>query len=91
MAYIITGDCILCDACIPECPEDAIIVGDPKYIIKAELCTDCGDCADKNAHGQPAKSCRYLCYRLAEVIGHRGGDNAHRGEHARHYKVGEET
>ncbi len=46
MAYIITSDCILCDACLPECPEVAIKVGDPVYIINPNLCTDCGDCAE---------------------------------------------
>jgi len=46
LAYIITNDCIMCDACLPECPEDAITVGDPVYIIHAAKCTDCGDCAE---------------------------------------------
>lgn len=46
MAYKITDDCILCDACVPECPEDAITAGDPKYIIDPIKCTDCGDCAE---------------------------------------------
>lgn len=46
MAYIITDDCILCDACLPECPEDAITAGDPLYIINQAKCTDCGDCAE---------------------------------------------
>ncbi|MCD6161358.1 MAG: 4Fe-4S binding protein [candidate division Zixibacteria bacterium] len=46
MAYIINDECILCDVCISECPENAIIIGDPKYVIIAELCTDCGNCAE---------------------------------------------
>ncbi len=46
MAYKITDDCILCDACLPECPEDAITAGDPRYIIDPIKCTDCGDCAE---------------------------------------------
>ncbi len=46
MAYIINGECIMCDACVPECPENAIIAGDPLYIIDADLCNDCGDCAE---------------------------------------------
>ncbi len=46
MAYIITDDCIMCDACLPECPEDAITASDPKYIIDPKKCTDCGDCAE---------------------------------------------
>lgn len=46
MPYIITNDCIMCDACLPECPENAITAGDPVYIIHQQLCTDCGDCAE---------------------------------------------
>lgn len=46
MPYIITNDCIMCDACLPECPEDAITAGDPVYIIDQFKCTDCGDCAE---------------------------------------------
>ncbi len=46
MAYEITDDCILCDACVPECPEDAITAGDPKYIIDPNKCNDCGNCAE---------------------------------------------
>jgi len=46
LAYIITNDCIMCDACLPECPEDAIAAGDPVYIIDRFKCTDCGDCAE---------------------------------------------
>jgi len=36
----------MCDACLPECPEDAITADDPKYIIDLQKCTDCGDCAE---------------------------------------------
>jgi ferredoxin len=46
LSYIITNDCIMCDACLPECPEGAISAGDPIYKIHAQLCTDCGDCAE---------------------------------------------
>lgn len=46
MAYTITDDCSMCDACRPECPENAISEGDPKYIIDPALCTDCGSCAE---------------------------------------------
>ena len=46
MAYKITDDCIMCDACLPECPENAITAGDPKYVIDINKCTDCGDCAE---------------------------------------------
>jgi ferredoxin len=46
LAYYINEECIMCDACLPECPEDAITAGDPLYIIHPGKCTDCGDCAE---------------------------------------------
>lgn len=41
MAYMITEDCILCDACVPECPNEAISPGDEIYAIDALKCTEC--------------------------------------------------
>ena len=41
MAYMITDECIACDACLPECPNDAISEGDPIYVINPDLCTEC--------------------------------------------------
>jgi ferredoxin len=41
MAYLINDECIACDACPPECPNDAISEGDPLYIIDPNLCTEC--------------------------------------------------
>ncbi len=41
MALYITEDCIACDACLPECPNDAISEGDPIYTIDPDLCTEC--------------------------------------------------
>ena len=41
MAILINDECILCDACVPECPNDAITEGDPLYIIDPDLCTEC--------------------------------------------------
>jgi ferredoxin len=41
MALIITEECIACDVCVPECPNDAISEGDPIYIIDPNLCTEC--------------------------------------------------
>ena len=46
MAYYISDECIMCDLCVAECPENAISAGDPIYSINPELCNDCGDCAD---------------------------------------------
>jgi len=41
MALIITDDCINCDVCEPECPNDAISAGEEIYIINPDLCTEC--------------------------------------------------
>jgi len=41
MALIITEECINCGACEPECPNQAIIVGDEIYEINFERCTEC--------------------------------------------------
>lgn len=41
MALIINEECIACDACLPECPNDAISEGDPIYIIDPNLCSEC--------------------------------------------------
>jgi ferredoxin len=41
MALLINEECILCDACVPECPNEAISEGDPLYIIDPDLCTEC--------------------------------------------------
>lgn len=41
MALMITDECISCDACLPECPNEAITAGDSIYIIDPNLCTEC--------------------------------------------------
>jgi len=41
MSFIITEECIACDACVSECPNDAISAGDPLYIIDPDKCTEC--------------------------------------------------
>ncbi|KAA3630454.1 MAG: ferredoxin [Proteobacteria bacterium] len=41
MAMIITDECINCDVCEPECPNDAISQGDSIYVINPDLCTEC--------------------------------------------------
>ena len=41
MATMITGECINCGACEPECPREAILEGDPYYVINADKCTEC--------------------------------------------------
>jgi ferredoxin len=41
MAFKITEECINCGACEPECPNQAISVGDEIYIINPDKCTEC--------------------------------------------------
>ncbi|WP_026221047.1 YfhL family 4Fe-4S dicluster ferredoxin [Thiofilum flexile] len=41
MALIITDECINCDVCEPECPNDAISPGDEIYVIDPDRCTEC--------------------------------------------------
>ena len=41
MALMITDECINCDVCVPECPNDAIAPGDEIYIINPDRCTEC--------------------------------------------------
>ena len=41
MALMITDECINCDVCEPECPNEAISPGDDIYEIDPDLCTEC--------------------------------------------------
>lgn len=41
MALLINEDCINCDVCEPECPNDAIAAGEDVFIIDPERCTEC--------------------------------------------------
>ena len=41
MSLIITDDCINCDVCEPECPNNAISQGIEIYEINPNLCTEC--------------------------------------------------
>lgn len=41
MALRITDECINCDVCEPECPNDAIYLGLEIYEIDHSLCTEC--------------------------------------------------
>jgi len=41
MALIITDECINCDVCEPECPNDAISLGPEHYDIEPTRCTEC--------------------------------------------------
>ncbi len=41
MSLLITDECINCDVCEPECPNNAISQGDEIYEIDPNLCTEC--------------------------------------------------
>ena len=41
MALIITDECINCDVCEPECPNEAISAGEEIYEIDPSKCTEC--------------------------------------------------
>jgi ferredoxin len=47
MALMITDECINCDVCEPECPNDAIYQGQEIYEINPDLCTECVGHYDK--------------------------------------------
>ncbi|CAA2931349.1 YfhL family 4Fe-4S dicluster ferredoxin [Arsenophonus endosymbiont of Bemisia tabaci] len=41
MSLLITQRCINCDMCEPECPNEAISMGEEFYQINPNLCTEC--------------------------------------------------
>lgn len=41
MALLIEDDCINCDMCEPECPNEAITMGEEIYEIDVDRCTEC--------------------------------------------------
>ncbi len=41
MSLIITDECINCDVCEPECPNEAITQGEEIYEIDRNKCTEC--------------------------------------------------
>ena len=54
MALMITDECINCDVCEPECPNDAIYMGLEIYEIDPNKCTECVGHFD-------APQCRQVC------------------------------
>ena len=41
MSLVITDECINCDVCEPECPNQAISMGPAIYVIDPKRCTEC--------------------------------------------------
>ena len=54
MALMITDECINCDVCEPECPNDAIFMGPLIYQINPDKCTECVGHFDE-------PQCRQVC------------------------------
>lgn len=54
MALMITDECINCDVCEPECPNDAIYQGEFIYEIDPQKCTECVGHFDE-------PQCRQVC------------------------------
>ncbi|MGH8802850.1 MAG: YfhL family 4Fe-4S dicluster ferredoxin [Casimicrobiaceae bacterium] len=54
MALIITDECINCDVCEPECPNEAISQGAEIYVIDPAKCTECVGHFDR-------PQCREVC------------------------------
>ena len=54
MALMITDECINCDVCEPECPNDAISMGLEIYVINPDKCTECVGHFDE-------PQCRQVC------------------------------
>ena len=54
MALLINDNCTACDACKPVCPNEAISVGDPFYVIDALRCTECVGAEDE-------PQCKLVC------------------------------
>jgi ferredoxin len=48
MALMINNDCTACDACVSPCPNQAISVASPIYVIDPAKCTEC-----VGAHDEP--------------------------------------
>ena len=54
MSLFITQDCINCDVCVPECPNEAIALGPEIYVIDPDRCTECVGHYDE-------PQCRLVC------------------------------
>ena len=64
MSLFITDECINCDVCEPECPNDAIYQGDEIYEINPSLCTQCVGHSDDP---QCQQVCPVDCILIDEV------------------------
>jgi ferredoxin len=73
MAVLITDTCISCDACLDECPTEAIVdndenpTGEDVYFVDASKCVECVD-----HHDEPA--CAEACPTEGCIVWAEGGD-----------------
>jgi ferredoxin len=64
MALLITDECINCDVCEPECPNQAISQGEEIYVIDPKRCTEC---VGHFAHPQCVEICPVDCIVTGQV------------------------
>ncbi|MEO7335168.1 MAG: YfhL family 4Fe-4S dicluster ferredoxin [Caldimonas sp.] len=81
MALLITDECINCDVCEPECPNQAISMGPEIYVIDPTRCTECVghfdepqcvqvcpvDCIPVDPQHVEAKATLWMRYRLLQA------------------------
>ena len=63
MSLLINETCTACDACKPVCPNEAIAVGDPIYVIDPFKCTEC-----VGGHDEP--QCKLVCPVTDCIVDH---------------------
>jgi ferredoxin len=67
VALLITNECINCDVCEPECPNQAISQGEPIYVIDSRRCTEC---VGHFARPQCVEVCPVDCIVVGQVETH---------------------
>ena len=80
MALIITDECINCDCCEPECPNEAISMGPEYYIIDPNRCTECVGHFDEP---QCAQICPVECIPINFDLNESPGDSVAAGSPVR--------
>lgn len=87
MAVLITEECIVCDACAPECPVAAIVEDgheknpkDDMFYVKPESCVECVGHAD-------APRCAEACPTEGAIV----WDMPYTAEFEEYYKEGNES
>lgn len=61
MSLRITDECINCDVCEPECPNEAISQGEEIFVINRSKCTECVGHFD---HPQCIEVCPVNCIEI---------------------------